>query len=348
VGRYPQLQWQSPSDSDAELIALTSVDPTRPTIVLTHGLGALGQSATAASKIWTGSEPHQAGELLFDFYITRFAQVPNGVNIFQFVWPDALTIGLTHDYANFTDYQVARMKVPDAALALGNKLVEQLPHYDQPIQFIGHSLGSVINALAANYFLTLPEINVPAAQLTILDRPQHIGKIPVSLTLGRCSDVYSTAYCESFGYNDFNLFGPSLRDIQLKRPQLALTVDNYYTLSGAGVGDCSEVANYGNCSLPLKGKLDDPDTVGAAFFPDETDFEFFHDDHNGVQQWYRWTIDPAFFTISPEVGPCTNPLNPSLHPCVAGWPLSILNPDHLPIPPAISVTLVGGRSSLRP
>lgn len=116
---------------------LASVDPNQPTIVLTHG--------------WI---PTLAG---FDLY------TPVGVGS----WPTTFAAqlrasGVTANIVAWDWSQVARSSVDspgtpeqqtgDQGQALGQTLLVKLgANYSKPIQFIGHSLGTLVNASAANY-----------------------------------------------------------------------------------------------------------------------------------------------------------------------------------------------------
>jgi len=66
----------------------------------------------------------------------------------------------------------------DAGTRLAKTLLAGLGEwYDQPIQFIGHSLGAAVNVYAMRVFLE-KAVRVSLAQFTALDRPHHVDDIP--------------------------------------------------------------------------------------------------------------------------------------------------------------------------
>ncbi len=286
---------------------LGDVNPSLPTVVLTHGLQGAGDPNP--SKLWTGNGSGEAQNLIG-------TAVGKGVNVLQFVWPDAFQCELPGGAPTRGCYDTGKEYAHGAGLWLSQELSKPTKlgaSYAQPIHFIGHSLGTVVNTYAAASFLR-KQINVQYAQFTALDRPDHTSKI----TFGILPDEPD--------------FGPDFFETQMfpdgmaaGRTNLILRVDNYYgdwQKSRTVVGDKADGAyNYG--------PLENPSYVGA-FFGDCLFSDLLGcNDHNGVQDWYRWTINPTDFSGGPVCSPLQiwnglpevpllkgpMPLDPSSNPC---------------------------------
>ena len=123
----------------------TSLISDLPTIVLTHGLQ---HSGFDVSTLWTGSSQGQARKLIQDALSS--AGIP--ANVVQFIWKDAgQSVGL---FPFIWEYDAAKNCTHDAGLVLSKLLSDSLgTSYSQPIHFIGHSLGTVVNTYAAADFL---------------------------------------------------------------------------------------------------------------------------------------------------------------------------------------------------
>jgi hypothetical protein len=198
---------------------------------------------------------------------------------------------------------------------LADLLIERLgPGYAQPIHFIGHSLGAVVNAHAAREFLAATP-GVRLSQLTILDYP--------SRTPGGSADA------PPIRADFFATLLQGLRDSH------GLRIDNFYSRDPSALGNVTE------------GPIDDhpelrhPSDVGALIFPAEPPAS----DHAGVQQWYRWTMNPNGLTGMTfcEGGTFNEPpsFGASLDPCQSGWRGSLFGPkpDSSPDPePSVDVT----------
>ncbi|MGH8566466.1 MAG: hypothetical protein ACREXX_11170 [Gammaproteobacteria bacterium] len=270
--------------------------PDRPTIVLTHGLEA------HAASLWTGFSAtpgaQGAGHILNNL-------LGQQVNIVQFLWEEGLQ-GFSP-----SAYSAAFPYTKDAGAALADLLIERLgPGYDQPIHFIGHSLGAVVNAYAARQFLTVTP-GVRLSQLTILDYP--------SRTPGGTADVPPIPA-------DF--FATLLQNLQ------GLRIDNFYSRDPSALGNVTEGP------ISDHPKLRHPSAVGGRIFPAEPPAS----DHAGVQQWYRWTMNPNGLTgtIFCERGTFNKPpsFSASLDPCQSGWRGSLFGPrpDDSPDPaPSVDV-----------
>jgi pimeloyl-ACP methyl ester carboxylesterase len=127
---------------------VTTLDPNKKTIVLTHGWN-------SSANDW----PWEMDETL------QVAIGSSTANIVAWNWP-------TNASSPWIDPWEAGSKTPQEGQALGASLVAALgPNYSQPIHFIGHSFGTLVNAGAADY---LQENGYPAAnmQMTLFDEAE--------------------------------------------------------------------------------------------------------------------------------------------------------------------------------
>ncbi|MFB3788913.1 MAG: hypothetical protein ACE15F_21340, partial [bacterium] len=201
-------------------------------------------------------------------------------------------------------YNAAQAYAQDAGETLGKQLLQYLgSSYSHKIHFIGHSLGTAVNAYAARTFLT-KATGVKEAQFTALDRPHHIGIIPGCLIFPGCK-----------GYNE-NFFGDIFHDLQSDPNRgLNLIIDNYYSKTGAGVGDTTTGLHVYNHP-----ELKDPGKIADNVFYGES-----ANDHSGVHQFYRWTMDPNGLypgvcnAQTGELASLPSGLDASLNPCNRGW-----------------------------
>ena len=209
-------------------------------------------------------------------------------------------------------YRAAFPYTQDAGAVLADLLTESLGlGYQHPIHFIGHSLGAVVNAYAAQQFLTATS-GVTLSQFTILDYP--------SRTPGGSADAPPIRA-------DF--FATLLQDLQ------GLRIENFYSLDPLALGNVSEGP------IDDHPKLRHPSDVGGLIFPAEPAAS----DHAGVQQWYRWSMSPNGLTgtVFCEGGTFNKPpsFSASLDPCQGGWRGSLFGPrpDDSPDPePPVDVT----------
>jgi hypothetical protein len=284
-----------------------TISPAKPTVVLTHGLSPAGDFAGAPDTLWIGTLEKQAAGLIK-------AETAGAVNIIHYVWENAFQAGYTGTLSEST-YNAAQAYAHDAGENLAKELLkpEYLgPSYNGKIHFIGHSLGSIVNAYAARAFLE-KATNVKSAQFTALDRPDH-----VKTNISGCNAFPG---CKGYG-SDF--FGETFRELQTKPGRdLNLVIDNYYSKAGGGLGDRTSGLNVYNHE-----ELINPSAVGRAIFSSEGA----SGNHSGVQQWYRWTINPnGLYPLSTVCNSQTGelvglPLNfdASLDPCNKGWKGSIV------------------------
>jgi hypothetical protein len=288
--------------------------PDKPTVILTHGLEAKADLAGVPDTLWIGTKEKQAAGLIKQ-------ETNNGINIFEYVWENAFQVGFT-GIPSEAAYNAAQGYVEDAGANLAKELLkpENLgPTFNGKIQFIGHSLGTIVNAYAARLFLE-KATNVKEAQFTALDRPDHVGVILGCRLPPECK-----------GYDE-NFFGSVLQGLQTNTARnIHLVIDNYFSKEGAGVGDVTNGMNVYNHP-----ELIEPNDLDDRIFDDEE----FDNNHSGVHQWYRWTMNPnalddLFLVCNTLTGELLN-LDPffdqSLDPCRKGWQWSIVRANPLPFP----------------
>lgn len=131
-----QKFWPNQNIADSNLV---SVDPNQMTVILTHGwiplMPAIGNPIFSPNGI--DSWPVDMTALLR-------AQGFNG-NIVAWNWPDTAK-------SSVIDPKQAGGQSPRQGILLGKALLRALgASYFQPIHFIGHSFGTLVNAYAANY-----------------------------------------------------------------------------------------------------------------------------------------------------------------------------------------------------
>lgn len=295
-----------PLDPPGEADLEGTLNPNLPTIVLTHGLQ---DEDNNVADLWTGFGPTQAGGLIQE----ALGQAAGNFNIVQYVWEgafqpfDCLFDRLPDD----DSYIAASNNVVDAGVRLASLLAEELgASYDKDVHFIGHSLGTAVNSHALSTLLdALP--NISAAQFTALDRPHHlVNKI--------CGLTASEEAVHGFDGNFFSNVLP------VGRSGLDLRIDNYFALEGAGVGDMAFGPIYNHPELINPNDLDN-----ATFGGEGVD-----NNHSGVQQWYRWTVNPVH-PLPAGNSVCTGGVfsdppfgyDDSLDPCEEGWNWSLFGPS---------------------
>lgn len=273
-------------------IPFGDIDPNKPTVIITHGLSDNNYDEVSADGnfdeiLFSGFSSGGGGYLIKQ-------QFGNKVNVIQYVWPEAFQ-GLSIE-----GYQEARLYTDDAGAALAKYLVEKLgKSYNKNIHFIGHSLGTIVNAHAARLYLDVAP-SVPQAQVTILDYP---------------------ARSERFGIGGpaipHDFFATLLQQIQNKTN---LKIDNYYSTNFSAFGETAEGRIYNHPNLV------DPNEVGDEIFPQENDGGVFAKNHTGVQQWYRWTMNPEGFNgnnycdnRNPAGFNTPQGMSNTLDPCQAAW-----------------------------
>lgn len=306
-----------PVDPPGEREIIGNIDPSRPTIVLTHGLqgGLDDDEQPNLNKLWTSfsdnSNAYGAGYLLDQYdQLNAIGGGLDDYNIIQFVWREA--------YQGLLGYTKARPYADDAGVALASQLTRDLGVlYNKPIQFIGHSLGTVVNAYAARLFLTAAQ-NIHISQFTILDYPNKWRYPFVDPPNGLIPE---------------NFFATLLQDF--REGSRGLRMDNYYSEDTKAHGNNTDGPIYDHQ------RLVNPQDVGD-FFTDESGSIA----HTGVHQWYRWTIFPqnpyesSFQSQNTvcngtEFAPGKKPwgFDSSLNPCAAGWAYSLFGSRRNTFPP---------------
>ncbi|MFH0995462.1 MAG: DUF1566 domain-containing protein [Pseudomonadota bacterium] len=289
----------------------------KPTVILTHGLSDIDDLPGAPDTLWIGTKEKQAAALIKQ-------ETGGAVNIFHYIWEDAFQVPYGEVPKGDT-YNKAQTYVYTAGEKLAQILLSPLylgKRYNGKIHFIGHSLGTIVNAYAARAFLE-KATNVKTAQFTALDRPDDVKeKIP---------GCRAFPGCEGYG-EDF--FGETFQDIQTKPGRdLTLIIDNYYSLEGAGVGDKTNGLNVYNH------RLINPYVIDNVILGNEG----IDNNHSGVHQWYRWTMNPN--GLYPSVDVCAhqtgelpklpNGFDISLYPCNNGWMFTIVKDWPISLPPPI-------------
>jgi DNA-binding beta-propeller fold protein YncE len=350
-------QSDPPGDTRLEV---SDIIRSRPTIVLTHGLSKADDLDGAPDSLWIGKGLPETWPLGASRLIEAsrlLGLTTEDVNIVRYVWEDAFRVGGDCSAQPFVDrgeYRCAREGVDNAGVQLARKLLNLLctdaqncdyGQRGQTIHFIGHSMGSVVNAYAASGFLGAAA-EVQKAQVTILEYPHNINKIPPYD--GVCeNDVFEESW---YGVPD-NLFALLLQDI---RNGLEMRIDNYFAQSGvegcatlnepnfwnlAGVGDETVGPIYDHRDHPLSGLVEPWHVGDRLFFPDDN--IRIQNDHSGVHQWYRWTIIPNYDVFTHvkgdgwpfcggdgELSFVHNPFgfDWSLDPCSYGWTWALNGP----------------------
>ena len=295
----------------------------RPTVVLVHGISDNANLADSGTSQWSGTGVHGAATLLQNY-------LGGSANVVQVVWPGAYTV--TTSPPLFSQYKQARGEAIDAANDLARQLFVQLgPAYNKPIHFIAHSLGTAVSAYTIPMLAKLLPL-VPTIQFTSLERPQYTQKLPEVWPFGY---VTSPASRYAFGY-DNTFFPDQLQDVATSGGP-SLIVDNYFVqpntnetldnphISWTGAGDLTD-------PIPGATVYNHPYLVHPAAWNGLLN-EGVKNDHNGVEQWYRFTISPNMVTpyqpcISTPFPPAQlgSGFDPSLDPCQKGWQWSVLGP----------------------
>ena len=277
-----------------------------PTVILTHGLQAK-DLAEKPEELWTSSNVDAVGAgHLID--VERALRVGNAnLNIIQVIWDDAYQASTAPQR---TSDLAAWEKYPNAAEAVALRVVRLLGNdYAEPIHFIGHSLGTAVNARAAALILTQLH-NVKRAQVTALDRPHHINKIPGLVGKGLVLDNGQIGFDEFetiYGFGS-TFFFSTLGRLRTINPNLDIKLDNYYSdpnsnvILAGGVGDVA-TPSY---TLPT---YNHPELIEPNDLQDLLYGGLIANNHTGVHQWYRWTITPNLMGS----GNYAPPAAPSIH-----------------------------------
>lgn len=256
----------SPAPTSGEAIFPTSWDPAIPTVVVTHG--------------WENkddrSKPLEEGvKWAFDMKDA----IGDRANVIIWGWKDAFTkdlnlftetspTSLGEDVKSILAPQLrlAAAAVADQGKQLAKKLVELAHDFGEGIlddlHFVGHSLGTLVNAYAVN---DLTSSGKTIAQFTILDRPFGNG--------GGADILFDSASTTDISVAGFDLDGPMFRTLL---PIGAVKfVDNYY-------GDASVIA-----SLLLRHA---PPTGAPLYLTNALNQLIPGADHNTIHDWYQCSV----------------------------------------------------------
>ena len=137
---------------------------TKMTIVLTHG--------------WNSSPIAWAQSMANGFVVSPG---PNTPNIVAWDWEDQARTPFTP-----TGLINAMSKTGEQGEQLGAALAQAFPGYQHPIHFIGHSLGTLVNATAANYLheMATPAFDWRRTHVTLLDDAELVNVAGVIVTYG--------------------------------------------------------------------------------------------------------------------------------------------------------------------
>jgi len=311
VGRWT-VSIGEPEAQSFELISQDGrIEASRPTVLFTHGWQPLGVDRR---QMWSCVSTDCDGDKVVHPVADLLAQELT-VNRLQFTWS-----GAGHRLP-----ESALPYVTDAATALYSLLQVRLgTAYAKPIHFVGHSLGTVVNAYAAASFLRA-QTGVTQAQFTALDRPDRYEQL-------------------NYGPDFF----PTVLSGAMRPSSLDFRLDNFWSESGlpvvGGQGDRTlgiagarvynhyrprpDSAACPGCSEGYSESLWEPNDIGGRYFEAEGP----DGDHSGVQQWFRWTMRPNTVGTGTCVGPdeaqWDKPLffHGSLNPCHNGWHWSLFGP----------------------
>lgn len=144
----------------------TGFNPDLPTIVLTHGWQPVGTYIDAATGQLSPFPLDNQATNVVDLY-DSISSFKGQANIIRYQWPGAYT----------WNFPSALSFVESAGADLANQLTTMLPaDYAGGIQFIGHSLGTMVNANAVNLLSSSHHID----QMTLLDPPLAVPGISQS------------------------------------------------------------------------------------------------------------------------------------------------------------------------
>jgi hypothetical protein len=233
-----------PPAAQSDLGALISyqgraIDPSLPTVVITHGWQFVLNYETDPNK------PLDAWVNTMQGAISLRLGTQRPANILAFVWRKAFTL----------DYGIAESNTPEAGKALAVLLKNALGvNYAKDLQFIGHSLGNIVNAEAVSQLKAIGS-GIDVEQFTILDAPMKMRSIIPQSFPGQNYLIGRTI-----------LYGADFFDEKLPgsgQPYSVDWVDNYFGLAGWGTW-IPGAAPIGGKQLPLT--------------------------HDGVHDWYIGTI----------------------------------------------------------
>lgn len=129
-----------------QFVSGLSLSLNRPTVIMTHGY-------IASPNDWAVNMASRMSDAL--------AVIGTNANLVAWDWSS-----VSHDLPG-----LAYSHTPAQGEALGKALADSLPGYARPVHFIGHSLGALVNARAANYLHEKNSASFPPSRthMTVLD-----------------------------------------------------------------------------------------------------------------------------------------------------------------------------------
>jgi Immunoglobulin domain/Lipase len=210
-----------PSNTQLKVLSqAASMDPSKMTIVMTHGW----------NDSYTGW-PTQMGNALSSLYGTN-------VNIVAWDWHENASL-------NHNDPAPSAARVPSEGEALGQALLDTLgAGYNMPIHFIGHSLGTMVNCRAADYIhgdcknspcknpaTPTLKFNPANTQMTLLDEAELVSAVKGlhvdwDYLVAKINEIKGSD--DSLQLNDAAIYSISSKVI----PDESAWIDNYFSIVG--------------------------------------------------------------------------------------------------------------------
>jgi len=156
VNPSPDAPIPLPTRPTSGILLMEGFDPSWPTVVISHGWQLLQLG-------WKPEPPEWMTEMkvAVENRLRDEGSPPQRANVLLYWWPDAWT---------WTVHQAGAFAF-DEGFALARQLDERLPSdYTGKLHFIGHSFGTVVNAVAVNQLLNRRR-QLVVHQVTLLDAP---------------------------------------------------------------------------------------------------------------------------------------------------------------------------------
>jgi hypothetical protein len=225
---------------------IVNFDPSKPTVVITHGWQPL--SIFGGKPRWVGDMAEKIRDLIPDV---------GDVNVIEVYWKDAETL-----LASAGSLRTATAQVANVGKLVARELQSLSLDFSAGIHFVGHSLGTHVNAYAAN---TMTTFGTKIDQFTILDRPFGLGirTKDIEIPVGGDADqlIFRTLlpkgkvkYVENFYGGDYSFtttpatgssfFDRAVVSELFLRAKDHVGVQEFYT---ASIGDGCELYGFG-CS----------------------------------------------------------------------------------------------------
>lgn len=291
-----------PASTDGQLIFPSIPNPNLPTIILTHGWQpgeTFSDYATEAAELWIGEAAAAIGY--------RLSGEAVAANVGCFVWQGAYT------GKSLSGLQLAKSATRQAGVVLAEELKRYFDGYNPSLQFIGHSLGTVVNAEAV-HALRRGATGIDVEQFTILDAPMNLRSL---------LDVFeiTTAISLSMLYSEDFFYG---RLPEWDEPYGVDWVDNYYGTKPLLLTDSPGVGYLIPGAAPNWGKA-------------------LWESHDGVHDWYTRTISAGGPTEGFELSVVLNGGLPTTRPAPQNWShAGLVQQTIAALPSAISTVTAPG------